>query len=136
MKPIILKSAAVIITLFALITLFISTSVIFDLFGIREKEGNYVLFVVISNLIAGFMYLFAAYGLFTEKALATKLLLLTTTILIVSFVGLLIHANTDGIYEQKTIKAMLSRIAITGAFAGISWYFISKNKTIKNIPLV
>jgi hypothetical protein len=31
---------------------------------------------------------------------------------------------------------MLSRIAITAAFAGISWFFISKNKTIKNIPLV
>ena len=41
MKPIILKAAAVIITLFALITLFMSTSVIFDLFGIRAKEGIY-----------------------------------------------------------------------------------------------
>ncbi len=128
MKPIILKAAAVIITLFALITLFMSTSVIFDLFGIRAKEGNYVLFVVVSNFIAGFLYLFAAYGLFTEKTWATKLLLITTTILAVSFVGLLIHANTGGIYEQKTIKAMLSRIAITGAFAGISWFFITKKR--------
>lgn len=128
MKTIILKVAAVIITLFALITLFMSTSVIFDLFGIREKEGNYVLFVVISNFIAGFLYLFAAYGLFTEKTWATKLLLITTTILVVSFIGLLIHANTGGIYEQKTIKAMLSRIAITGAFAGISWFFITKKR--------
>lgn len=128
MKTIILKVAAVIISLFALVTLFMSTSVIFDLFGIREKEGNYVLFVVISNFIAGFMYLFAAYGLFTEKKWATKLLLITTTILVVSFVGLLIHANTGGIYEQKTIKAMLSRIAITAAFAGISWFFITKKR--------
>ena len=79
METIILKVAAVIITLFALITLFMSTSVIFDLFEIREKEGNYVLFVVISNFIAGFLYLFSAYGLFTEKAWATKLLLITTT---------------------------------------------------------
>lgn len=130
MKTIILKASAVIITLFALITLFMSTSVIFDLFGIREKEGNYVLFVVISNFIAGFLYLFAAYALFTEKTWATKLLLMTTTILVLSFVGLLIHANTGGIYEQKTIKAMLSRIAITGAFAIISWIIISKNKII------
>ncbi len=126
MKPIILKAAAVIITLFALITLFMSSSVIFDLFGIREKEGNYVLFVVVSNFIAGFMYLFAAYGLFTEKKWATRLLLVTTTILIVGFIGLVIHANTGGNYEQKTIKAMLSRIAITSAFTGISWYFITR----------
>jgi len=136
MKSIILKAAAVIITLFALITLFMSTSVIFDLFGIREKEGDYVLFVVISNFIAGFLYLFAAYALFTEKKWATKLLLITTAILIVSFVGLLIHANTGRIYEQKTIKAMLSRIAITGAFAGIAWFFISKNKITDNLHSV
>ncbi len=128
MKPIILKAASVIITLFALITLFMSTSVIFDLFGIRAKEGNYVLFVVVSNFIAGFMYLFAAHGLFTEKKWVTKLLLITTTILIVSFVGLLIHANTGGIYEQKTIKAMLSRIGITGVFVAISWFFITKKR--------
>jgi len=133
MKSIILKASAVIITLFALITLFMSTSVIFDLFGIREKEGNYVLFVVISNFIAGFLYLFAAYALFTEKKWATKLLLITTAILVVSFVSLLIHANTGGIYEQKTIKAMLSRIVITVAFAGIAWFFISKNKTRDNL---
>lgn len=131
MKSITLKTSAVIITLFALITLFMSTSVIFDLFGIREKEGNYVLFVVISNFIAGFLYLTVAYGLFTEKTWASKLLLLTTTILIVSFVGLLIHANTGGIYEQKTIKAMLSRIAITSAFTVIAWFSINKIKNKK-----
>lgn len=128
MKSITLKTSAIIITLFALITLFMSTSVIFDLFGIREKEGNYVLFVVISNFIAGFLYLIAAYGLFTENIWSSKLLLLTTIILIVSFVGLLIHANTGGIYEQKTINAMLSRIAITSAFTIISWLFINKDK--------
>lgn len=128
MKAIILKVGAVIITLFAFITLFMSTSVIFNLFGIREKDGHYVLFVVISNFIAGFLYLFAAYGLFKEKTWATKLLLITTTILVVSFVGLLFYVNSGGIYEQKTIKAMLSRIAITGAFAGISWFFITKKR--------
>ena len=131
MNAILLKAAAVIIALFALVTLFMSTSVIFDLFGIREKEGNYVLFVVISNFIAGFMYLFAAYGLFTGKKWTTKLLLIITAILVVSFAGLLIHAGTGGIYEQKTIKAMLSRIAVTGAFAGISWFFINQKKQHK-----
>ena len=136
MKSIILKAAAVIITLFALITLFMSTSVIFDLFGISEKEGNYVLFVVIASFIAGFLYLIAAHALFTEKKWATILLLITTTILIVSFVSLLINTNTGEIYEQKIIKAMLSRIAITGAFAGITWFFISKNKITDNLHSV
>lgn len=126
MKTIILKVSAVIISLFSLVTLFMSSSVIFDLFGVREKEGNYVLFVVVSNFIAGIIYLLAAYGLFTEKKWATKLLLVAVTILVVSFVGLLIHVKAGGIYEHKTIVAMLSRIVITLAFAGISWFFITK----------
>ncbi len=132
MKSIVLKAAAVIITLFAVVTLFMSTSIFFDLFGIRKMEGNYVLFIVIANFIAGFLYLFAAYALFKEKKWATNVLLATTVLLVIAFVGLLIHVKTGGIYEEKTIRAMLSRIAITGAFLSISWFFISKNRiTIK-----
>jgi hypothetical protein len=130
MKNGVLKISAFIITVFALVTLFMSSSVIFDLFGIRAKEGNYVLFVVLSNFIAGFLYLFAAYGLVKQKVWTTKLLFISTTILIVSFMGLLIHANTGGLYEQKTISAMLSRISITALFSGISWYFITKKQTL------
>ena len=62
MKKYVLYTSAVILTAFGLLTLFLSTSVIFDLFGIRAKEGNYVLFVVWSNFISSILYLFAAYG--------------------------------------------------------------------------
>ena len=36
---------AVVLLLFGALTLFLSTSVIFDLFGVRAREGNYVLVV-------------------------------------------------------------------------------------------
>jgi len=130
MKNYILKITAVIITIFALLTLFMSTSVIFDLFNIREKEGNYVMFVVFTNFIVGFMYLFSAFGIFKEKTWTTKLLLLATIILIIGFIGLLIHANTGGIYETKTIGAMIFRISITSVFAGLSWFYISRKQKI------
>lgn len=128
MKTFALKTSGVVITLFALVTLFMSASVIFDLFGIREKEGDFVLFVVIANFIAGFLYLLASYGLFTEKKWTTRLLILITAILAIAFIALLIHVNAGGTYEQKTIKAMIFRISITAVFAGISWFFISKKK--------
>lgn len=127
MNKAILKISSIVLALFALITLFMSSSVIFDLFGIREKEGNYVLFVVISNFIAGFLYLSAAYGLLFQKKWTTSILLFTTIILIASFIGLLIHSYIGGLYEQKTIKAMLLRISITGLYTIISWFYISKN---------
>ena len=130
MKTPALKISAIILTLFALITLFMSGSVIFDLFGIREKEGNYVLFIVIANFICGFLYLIAAYGLFAGKKWTTRLLLVSTAILLLSFAGLLWHINTGGIYEQQTIKAMLFRISLTILFTGISWHYISKENII------
>lgn len=123
-----LKISAILLTLFALITVFMSGSVIFDLFGIREKEGNYVLFIVIANFISGFIYLIAAYGLFFGRTWTTRLLVFATSILTISFVGLIWHISSGGIYEQQTLKAMLFRIAITAVFAGLSWRFTSAEK--------
>jgi len=123
-----LKISAILLTLFALITMFMSGSVIFDLFGIREKEGNYVLFIVITNFICGFIYLAAAYGLFFGRTWTTRLLVFATSILTISFVGLIWHISSGGIYEQQTVKAMLFRIAITAVFAGLSWRFTSAEK--------
>ena len=128
MKNIISKIAAVILTLFALLTLFLSTAVIFDLFGIRAKEGNYVLFVVWSNFISSILYLFAAYGFIKNKKWTTSLLGISTLILITAFVGLKIHASTGGIYETKTIGAMIFRISVTLVFAIIAYFTITKKK--------
>ncbi|GAB1446913.1 hypothetical protein MASR2M41_27360 [Flammeovirgaceae bacterium] len=111
-----LKFAAIVLTLFALATLFMSSSVIFDLFGIREMEGNYVLFIVVTNFVTGFLYLFGAYGLFNGKVWTTRLLAITTVMLVVGFLGLLFHINSGGVYEAQTVKAMIFRISITGAF--------------------
>lgn len=128
MKNIISKIAAVILTLFALLTLILSTSVIFDLFGIRAKEGNYVLFVVWSNFISSILYLFTAYGFIKNKKWTTSLLGISTLILITAFVGLKIHASSGGIYETKTIGAMIFRISVTLVFAIIAYFTITKKK--------
>jgi len=115
-----------VLTAFALLTLFLSTSVIFDLFGIRAKEGNYVLFVVWSNFISSILYLFAAYGFIKNKNWTTTLLGISTLILIAAFIGLKIHTNSGGIYETKTIGAMIFRIAVTLVFVIIAFFTINK----------
>ena len=125
MKNNILKISAIVITLFALLTLFMSSSVIFDLFGIRAKEGNYVLFVVVSNFICGFLYLVAAFGFFRHKRWTSRLLMFAMGILILSFAGLLWHIRSGGLYELQTVKAMIFRILFTFLFVGISGYFLT-----------
>lgn len=126
MKKYILYTSAVVLTAFGLLTLFLSTSVIFDLFGIRAKEGNYVLFVVWANFISSILYLLAAYGFAKSKKWTSILLGISTTILIAAFIGLQIHANSGGIYETKTIGAMIFRIAVTLVFTIIAFFTINK----------
>ena len=60
MKRIILL---IFLLLFGAVTLFMSSSVLFDWFGIREKEGNFVTLIVWANLICGVLYLIAAFGI-------------------------------------------------------------------------
>ncbi|MFN5416679.1 MAG: hypothetical protein ACK5B9_06440 [Flavobacteriia bacterium] len=127
MKKIILYLTAIVLTAFGLLTLFLSTSVIFDFFDIRAREGNYVLFVVWANFISSFLYLFAAYGIIKNKKFATTLLLISSIILILAFVGLKIHINSGGVFEQKTVGAMIFRISVTLFFTLIT-YFTLKNK--------
>jgi len=126
MKIVILRIAATILLLFALITLFMSSSVIFDLFGIRAKEGNYVLFVVVSNFLCAFLYLISVYGFYFKRKWTTSLLAASLGILLLSFAGLLWHINAGGMYEEQTVKAMLFRIGITLVLTILSWRYISK----------
>ncbi|MBK7232956.1 MAG: hypothetical protein IPH93_12020 [Saprospiraceae bacterium] len=119
---------ATILAVFGMLTLFLSTSVIFDLFGIRAKEGNYVLFVVWSNFISSILYLFAAYGFIKNKKWTVALLGISTLILIAAFIGLKFHASSGGIYETKTIGAMIFRISVTLVFAIIAYFTITKKK--------
>lgn len=111
---------------FGLLTLFLSSSVIFDLFGIREKEGNYVLFVVLANFICGFLYLLSAYGFIKSEKWLTKILGAAFFVLAVAFVALLFHIQSGGIYETKTVKAMTFRTILTVVFTVLSYFTVTK----------
>lgn len=126
MKSIVLFICGFVIALFGIVTLFMSTSVIFGLFDIREKEGNYVLFVVIANFVCAFLYLAAAYGFFARQKWTTMVLNLAVGVLVITFIGLGIHIYSGGIYEQKTVGAMIFRTFLTIGFALLSFNYISK----------
>ena len=129
MKKAIPYFLATILGAFGLLTLFLSTSVIFDLFGVRAKEGNYILFVVWANFISSILYLFAAYGFVKTRKWTASILGISASILVLAFIGLIIHINSGGIYETKTIGAMIFRISVTLAFAAIAYFSLSvKNK--------
>ncbi len=126
-KHIIFRYAAAIVLLaFAAVTLFMSSSVIFDWFGIREKEGNYVPFIVFVNFIAGFFYLMAVIGFLKSKKWTFWILMGTSTILFFALMALLAHISRGGDYEIKTVGAMGFRIIVTILFTLIAFYKIQK----------
>ena len=112
---------------FGMLTLFLSSSVILDLFNVRAREGNYVLFVVWSNFISSILYLVAVYGLIKQNSWTAGILSISVVILIAAFVGLNIHIENGGLYEVKTVNAMIFRMAITIAFT-LSSYLITKKR--------
>ena len=93
-----------------------SSSVLFDWFGIREKEGHFIPFVVWANWICGLLYLIAALGILRNQYWGKLLLIISLVILILTYIGLFIQINNGVPYETKTIGAMTFRIAVTALF--------------------
>lgn len=126
---------AVILAAFGMLTLYLSSSIIFNLFGIREKEGNYVLFIVWANFISSFLYLISALGFIKSKKWTTDLLGISSIILIVAFIGLIIHIYSGGLYKTITISAMIFRILVTISFTLFAYFTITKIKHENNFDL-
>jgi magnesium-transporting ATPase (P-type) len=125
MKNLLTYLAAAALAIFGLATLFSSSAILLDLFSVRETQGNYVYFIVFTNFLVSLLYLVAAYGFVKNKFLALSLLLASLVILIVAFAGLWVHIWSGGLYEMKTMGAMVFRIIATFGFA-VAAYFINK----------
>ncbi|HCM77628.1 MAG TPA: hypothetical protein DIS90_14700 [Cytophagales bacterium] len=132
MKPVVSKTilslSALLAALFGGVTLFMSASVIFDLFGIRAMEGNFVWHVVIVNFICGIIYISSSFGFFEQKRWTTTLLAIATVLLLLALSGLVVHIAYQLPYEEKTVKAIVFRIFMTVLLTGISWRLISHNR--------
>ncbi|MCC7444791.1 MAG: hypothetical protein IT263_08160 [Saprospiraceae bacterium] len=105
--------AAFLLFIFGAATVFMGGSVLFDLFDMRAKQGNYIPFVVLANWICGFIYLLAAYGLIARKQWTKNLLFVALVLLIATFLGFAYHIFSGGLYEMKTLGAMTFRTLLT-----------------------
>lgn len=131
MRNIILKTSGIFLGLFGLVSLFMTTSVLLDLFNIRAVEGNYVLPVVYANFICAILYLFASYLFLKENRRAVIVMSIASFLLIIAFAALLFHIQDGGIYETKTVKAMVFRTLITLLLTGIAAYYFRKKKLVR-----
>lgn len=117
---------ATVLGAFGLLTVFLTSSVLLDLFGMREKEGHYVLAIVWANLIAGSVYLLTAYGVIKEEKWTVKSLLIALSVLIIGQILFFAHVVNGGLYETKTVGAMIFRIAFTVLLAVLAFHLNRK----------
>ncbi len=84
--------------------------------------------MVWANFIASILCLFAAYGLIRIKKWTSHLLGISALVITAALIGFLIHINSGGIYETKTLGALIFRIAVSICFALVA-HFVLKRKT-------
>jgi hypothetical protein len=111
---------------FATLTFFLSASVIFDLFNVRASQGNYVLFIVVTNLICSLLYFIAVYGFVKKKSWTVYILSAALSLLLLVFAYFNIYINNGGIYENKTYGAMMFRMTVTAVFTLMAYFTIPK----------
>jgi hypothetical protein len=116
----------ILLILIGAISVFMTLSIIFDVFGIREKEGNYVMFIVVANLICGVLYLFAAINNWINLAYSFYSLVVASLLLIVVFIFLGMYISNGGIHETKTVNAMTFRTVFTLVMTFLSYKMIKK----------
>ncbi|MDL1962621.1 MAG: hypothetical protein LWX01_13205 [Deltaproteobacteria bacterium] len=108
-KTIVIWILTVIAILFGLLTIKSGGQVLFGGNSYQKAAGNYVLFVVWFNFLAGFVYLVAGAGIWARQRWAVwlSLLIVIATIIVYAFFGL--HILEGGEYETRTVAAMSLR---------------------------
>lgn len=114
---------------FGILTVFLTGSVLLDLFGIRAKEGNFVPFIVWINLVAGIGYLAAAYLLFNSNRKSILLLLGIAILILIGNIALHFHITSGGIYKMETVNGMRFRLVVTFLMAFLSNYILKQTRT-------
>ena len=128
MKKLMPFTIIIILVIYGLITLFLSSSLILDLFDVRLQNTNYVGFVVWGNLLCGILYLLSSFGFLKSKNWAIKPIIIAVIILIAAFIGLQFHINAGGAYQEKTQGALIFRLIITILFIGLAKFYILNKK--------
>jgi lysylphosphatidylglycerol synthetase-like protein (DUF2156 family) len=131
-KNIIITLSAIFLGVFALFTFYLSSAIIFDWFGIRAKQGNYVLFIVWTNFICSILYLFAVYGFIKRAKWTFGTLIIALVILILTFIAFQFYIHNGGVYQDKTIKALIFRMLVTLSFSLVAFFFIRNRRLNRN----
>lgn len=124
--------SAIIAILFGLLTLKSGGEVLFIDGAGRKAAGNYVPLVLWFNFIMGFFYIVAGAGLWLQKrwAVLLSLFIAIATLIVFAFFG--INIVLGGLFEQRTVGAMILRSGVWVAISIIAYRIILKSPDQKH----
>lgn len=111
-KSIGLKFLAAFLFVFGLATLKSGGAILFFDKTAEVAAGDYVSFVLWSNFIAGFFYLIASVGIFFKTRWSVKLVAAISIFTVCLFIAFGFHILTCGLYEMRTVGAMIFRTSV------------------------
>ena len=102
---------------FGVITIVVGGKTLFGGPAEKAAAGNIVPFVLWFNLIAGFAYVIAGYGIFLWKRWAAQLSMAIAIATVAAFIAFGIHILLGGAFEIRTVGAMTVRSFVWIAIA-------------------
>ncbi len=130
-RPMMITVLAIIAVAFGALTLFSGGRNLFDE-TVIATAGNTIPFVLWFNFLAGFAYIFAGYLLWQWKLCGVRLsaVIAGATLLVFLAMGIYI-VQFDGLYNGKTVGAMVVRSSVWLAIAVLARGYWQKFKASK-----
>ncbi len=125
-RPISILICSLVGIVFGLATIKSGGSVIFIDGSFRKSVGNYISFIVWFNFLFGFVYLAASAGLWYQKRWAVWVSLLIASATLIAFGVLIIYIVSGGLYELRTIYAMIFRFTVWLLISIVAYTKISR----------
>lgn len=111
--------AAVVVTLFGLLTVLSGGRALFGGPEARAAVGDAVPFVLWFNFLAGFAYVTAGIGLMLRTNWAAKLSIAIFVATVLVMIAFGVHVLLGGAYEMRTVWAMSLRTVVWGVVVGL-----------------
>lgn len=111
-RPVLRYIIAAVALVFGVATIKAGGDVLFFNAQAKASAGNYVLFVLWANFVAGFLYVICAAMILLRPALAFNVAAFIAVATAVVFAALGLHIASGGAYEMRTVYAMVFRTTI------------------------
>jgi hypothetical protein len=125
-KATLIRILAAVAVVFGMLTIKSGGQVLFGGVSYQEAAGNYVVFVVWFNFLAGFLYIAAGAGMWMRLRWAVWLSLLIAIATIIVFAIFGLHILEGGEYETRTVAAMSLRSLVWISISIFSYRGISR----------